>query len=130
MSLWTTYVQKNPVRAETRRSFRRFFGLGKLTPRATRNGAAALAVIYLLILDLAWYGGGVMPAQGYLFVELVVLLLAATLGFYASISGERERRTWDLLRVAPVTNGQIVVGKFMGGALVLFLGWAAAFPFL
>lgn len=39
--------------------------------------------------------------------------------FYNSVAGERERGSWDLLRVAPVTTVQVLIGKFFSGLLIL-----------
>lgn len=46
--------------------------------------------------------------------------------FYNSVAGERERGSWELLRVAPVSTVQILVGKFTAGFMVL-LPWCLFF---
>jgi hypothetical protein len=38
---------------------------------------------------------------------------------HGSIAGERERRSWDLLMVAPISKAQIVAGKFIGAVAAL-----------
>ncbi|MBC8064598.1 MAG: ABC transporter permease subunit, partial [Chlorobia bacterium] len=50
------------------------------------------------------------------FLQTAILTLLAPAMLHGSIAGERERRSWDFLLVAPVTHAQIIFGKFMGAA--------------
>jgi ABC-type transport system involved in multi-copper enzyme maturation permease subunit len=71
-----------------------------------------LLAIYLFLLVLTLrYVTYVEP-----FVLMYVMLGLATIlipaGLHGAIAGDREKRSLDMLLVAPVTPGQIVVGKF------------------
>jgi ABC-type transport system involved in multi-copper enzyme maturation permease subunit len=86
------------------------------------SGAAAMNGV-LFVLLLICYAGLVMivfssrgdldPVSIVMFQTIIFILIAPGM-LYASIAGEREKRTWDLLLVAPITKAQVVVGKFIG----------------
>jgi ABC-type transport system involved in multi-copper enzyme maturation permease subunit len=59
-------------------------------------------------------GKGEIPPVALVIFQTVVVGLLAPAMLYGAIAGERERRSWDLLLVAPITKAQIVVGKFIG----------------
>lgn len=70
------------------------------------------------------------------FVVMYVMLGLATIvipaGLHGTIAGEREQRALDMLLVAPVTPGQIIVGKYAKSfltlaALAFFIGAPAFF---
>jgi ABC-type transport system involved in multi-copper enzyme maturation permease subunit len=66
----------------------------------------------------------------YVMLGLATIVIPATL--HGTIAGEREQRALDMLLVAPVTPGQIIVGKFARafltvGMLVVFIGIPAFF---
>ena len=50
-----------------------------------------------------------------IFFELVMISFVAPALTSGSISSERERQTFDLLRVTLLPSGQLVVGKFLPG---------------
>lgn len=129
MSLIQRYVTKNPMRVESRRFFRKFLGMGKITRRAVTRGTIVMMAMYVVILGILLYLAHDISPDVSAYVELTILLMTASIGFYSAISGERERRTWDVLRSAPVTPGQIVFGKFLGGAAVVGLVWVLFLPF-
>ena len=56
-----------------------------------------------------------------IFLQTFLFTLMAPALLYASIAGERERRSWDFLMVAPVTRAQVVVGKFAGAAYAILV---------
>ncbi len=71
-----------------------------------------LLVIYLFLLILTLrYVTYVEP-----FILMYVMLGLATIlipaGLHGAIAGDREKRSLDMLLVAPVTPGQIIIGKF------------------
>ncbi len=129
MNYLRSHVFKNPVLAERRRLAKRFFSLGLGKTNFAWGGRAALVAIYVLLFL-------VFPKDQAPTIQLVITLLAVGLvlltvfGFYAAIAGERDRGTWDLLRSSPITPSQIVLGKFLSGAYVVLLVWAAALPFV
>ena len=123
------YVTKNPMRVEARRSFRKFIGMGKVTQAAVRRGATLLGLMYIVLMCIFLYLAQYIPPVVSTNLEIFGLLATGTIGFYSAVSGERERRTWDVLRALPITNGQIIGGKFLGGAAVIGLVWLALLPY-
>ncbi len=71
-----------------------------------------LLVIYLFLLILTLrYVEYVEPVVlMYVMLGLATILIPA--GLHGAIAGDREKRSLDMLLVAPVTPGQIIVGKF------------------
>lgn len=113
----------NPMMAEAQRVLRRYLDV-------TRPGPSRLLLITVGIAIIA-----VTMLAGFArFSDLVFLIMFFTCFLapgmmHGSIAGERERRSWDFLLVAPVTHGQIVLGKFAGGAiahLFFVLAWIPA----
>lgn len=105
---------------------------GKARVMRAMTGAKAgtmivvLACLPILLLISGIYitgGTGSPSAPSFIFYAGAVIqyLLIPPL-FYNSVAGERERGSWELLRVAPVSTVQILVGKFAAGFLVL-LPW-------
>lgn len=66
--------------------------------------------LFLLILTLRYVEYVEPFVLMYVMLGLATILIPA--GLHGAIAGEREKRALDLLLVAPVTPGQIVVGKF------------------
>ncbi len=111
MNLYRSLISHNPMKAEIRRFRNRYLR------RGTKGGASfAVTVIALsfYVLLLIWIGTSLR--EGAVMAISQICLVAVTLGVpiaaYTMIAGERERRSWDLLLVAPITSAQIVVGKF------------------
>lgn len=125
MSLIQTLFTENPMMIEITRFRRKFFG-GAAS--ALNSVIVALTgVIYVGLVVLVWtYRESADPLVLVMLQTGIFTLLAPAM-LYGSIAGERERRSWDFLLVAPVTQGQIVCGKFMGAATAIL---AAAGLFL
>lgn len=111
-------VIENPLHFEFKRGVRRFFGV-------SRSGALNTAVLVICVL---FYAGLMlmvisyrefMSPLGIMFLQLFLLTFVVPSSLHATIAGEREKRTWDVLSVAPISNAQIVVGKFIGGLLMI-----------
>lgn len=104
----------NPLLLDLRRSVRRFFGVG-------RQGKLNLAVstisalVYGLVLLISWTSREYVSPISYIVVLNVLLCLIVPAAMHGAIAGERERRSWDFLMVAPITNAQIIAGKFLSG---------------
>lgn len=93
---------------------------------------AALALTVLACVPVGFIAAMGMafgaPARDWTVVILYVMIGSSMFIvpplFFNSVAGERERGSWELLRVAPVTTRQVLVGKFMAG-LTLLIPWLA-----
>ncbi|MBN9502408.1 MAG: ABC transporter permease [Armatimonadetes bacterium] len=123
--LFRTLVTENPMMIEITRFRRKFFGGSASAINTVIVGLAG--VIYLGLVALVWnYRESASPIMLILLQTGFFTLMAPAL-LYNSIAGERERRSWDFLLVAPVTQAQIIMGKFMGAATAIL---CAAVAFL
>lgn len=121
MTLLRALFGPNPMRVEVARFVRR-------TMDPTRKGLGlAVGILFivgtLLIASLTTkYDVDIVVAQ---YLQLVLITIVAPAATYASIAGERERRTWDFILAAPVTPAQIVAGKFLAGvaAVIAVMGF-------
>jgi len=129
MSWIAEHVTENPIVLEFRRYVRKFFA-----PSSSNT-------VNLVTVILAWvfYGSIFMMAAKnasdvhpsvVFVVELVLMCIVVPAMTHGSIAGEREKRTWDLLLVAPITKAQIVVGKFIAALAVVLFVVALGVPFL
>jgi ABC-type transport system involved in multi-copper enzyme maturation permease subunit len=114
---------ENPFLLDRGYLLRRLIG-GSQTGRRT----AFFIIAGLLLLFLVGLSGtfpsflspkAVLQTQNFIFCFLVPTLL------YPAIATEREKRSWDLLRVCPLTDGQIVFGKF--AVAMLFVLFTSSF---
>lgn len=129
-TLWRSLVIENPMTVEIKR-FRRKF----LTVTPSRAGNSALLVLVILGYGLLTWtvmtARGSIPPSAVLYIQTGVFVILGPALLHASIAGEREKRTWDVLLVAPVTHAQIVFGKFLGAfAAVIAIAVATLFPML
>lgn len=118
-SLWQDLVVDNPMLIEIQRFRRRFF---KFSSRNAMNSAVlALSLIaYVGILGIVFRSSGDIPPSGIIiYLQTPLFIFFAPGMLHGAIAGERERRSWDLLLVAPVTKAQIVAGKFIGALAAL-----------
>lgn len=105
----------NPLMIDFRRSVRRFFGIGK---QGKLNYAVSTiaALVYGLVLLVTITSREYLSPIAYVMVLLFLYCLVVPAAMHGAIAGERERRSWDFLLVAPITNAQIIAGKFLSGA--------------
>lgn len=66
--------------------------------------------------------------SGVLLVETLVVVALAPAYTAGSISGEREKQTYDLLAVTPISSFSMVAGKLLSGLSYLGLVVGASFP--
>ena len=123
MSLWETLVIENPMLIEVRRYRRRLLGGGRTT--GTNIAFLTLgAVCYVGLLLIVGSANGGIPGIAIIMIQTGIFTVAAPIVLNNAIAGEREKRTWDLLLVAPVTKAQIMIGKFAGAMTSLLFGAA------
>ncbi len=116
----------NPMRMEIARFKARFV---RCTDSPVFNKAlvALVAVCYLCILGLVFAVREDTQPVAVLACQMLATFLVVIAAAHGAIAGEKDRRSWDLLQVAPITQAEIVVGKFMG---VLAVIGATALTFL
>jgi ABC-type Na+ efflux pump permease subunit len=119
-------VKENPMLLPALRGYVRSIAPGKMAEGKTvwvlgltvYIGVLALAAVYAKFLVGDWF----------LFPLLVILLLMPLATLHPAIAGEREKRSLDLLLVAPVTSAQVVFAKTLrhwvtvGFCLLGFIG--------
>jgi len=99
-------------------------------------GTPRQALLAALVGGLALLGpwlAGVCACTMFEIGALLLVLLAALRGgntLYGAITGEREKRTLDSLRLTQLTAGQVVVGKISGELVSLFWLVLSALPAL
>jgi ABC-type transport system involved in multi-copper enzyme maturation permease subunit len=126
MNLFRELVTDNPMMAEVFRRMRRFT-LSK-DHRQSLLTALALGVAVFLLTALTFAQSGAFTPWAIALIKLPLLCAALPLAMHGSIAGERDRRSWDALCAAPVTDAQIVAGKFAVGLTVLAAVWLAFLP--
>jgi len=123
--LWKDLVQENPMLIEIHRFRRRYL---TFSGGNTLNSAilAIVLVSYAGLILVVFSGKGNFPPLGIVMFQAVLITIFAPGMLHGAIAGERERRSWELLLVAPISNAQIVFGKFLGALAAL----GVAFGFL
>jgi hypothetical protein len=112
-NLWNYFVAENPMSQEAVRAGRRFVRTGGATGKAVNYTILGLiGVLYLwLLAGIVKYR--VDMSEGMLFLELTVLTFVVPATLFASISGEREKLTWDALVMTRINPAQIIAGKII-----------------
>jgi ABC-type transport system involved in multi-copper enzyme maturation permease subunit len=113
-------VFENPMLIDMKRAYRRFFGVSRM--KAANAAVLVLsAILYgiLLLITLAYRTA--FSAEAMVHVQTFLICFVIPSVMHGAIAAEREKRTWDLLLVAPVTNAQIVIGKFIGGTITVLV---------
>ena len=106
---------ENPMLVEVTRFQRKFLSFGTKNASNLMVGvvfAVLLVAINMLVMSMR----GSMPPVTIIYLQTTIFALIIPATMYQAIAGEREKRTWDLLLVAPITKAQIVFGKFMASA--------------
>ena len=123
MSLWRDLVTENPMMAELSRARRRILGNTQTKAQNT------ILLILFGALFLAFIMGAIrfrdlIPPSAVIYLQTGLYALIVPAIGYAAIAGERERRSWEFLAVAPLSKLQIVIGK-LASSLVVVIGTAA-----
>jgi ABC-type transport system involved in multi-copper enzyme maturation permease subunit len=122
--------RSNPMILETRRMWRRFFR-GSGSTSVNKAAMILAGLTFLIFMVSVWNSRASIPPISIVIVQTAVLLLVVPSISHGAFAGERERRSWDLLLVAPLRKSQILVGKFV--ACLAAIGATALFfllPFL
>lgn len=117
-------IVNNPMLAEMQREKNK-----ALAEHNWRGGQLAarilLGVIYLSILAMLLYWIEIVEPVYLMYVLLMLETIMIPAALHGTIAGDREKRSFDMLLVAPLSAGQIVVGKFSRG-FVTIMGLALA----
>jgi len=118
---WDNLVANNPMLIEIQRFRRRFLTFSGTN---TMNSAvlALTLVCYAGLVLIVISGKGAIPPVAIVIFQTALFTFFAPGMLHGAIAGERERRSWDLLLVAPVSKAQIVAGKFIGALTALGTG--------
>lgn len=108
---WRHLIVENPMLIEVTRFRRKFLSLN--SPMNSLMLSMCL-IGYLSLMAMMFRLDGDIPPLPIILFQLGVITLITPSLLHNAIAGERERRSWDFLLVAPLTKAQIVVGKFMG----------------
>ncbi|HWD39536.1 MAG TPA: ABC transporter permease [Fimbriimonas sp.] len=102
----------NPMKIEVIRFKGRFINV---TPSAALNRTMlAMAVLsYLAITWMVWLARRDLDPVVPILIQTVLMLLVGPAAAHGTIAGERDRKSWDLLQVAPISHAEIVTGKFL-----------------
>jgi ABC-type transport system involved in multi-copper enzyme maturation permease subunit len=127
MTWWAANITQNPLLVEARRFWRKFIGASK-NKRTNTALLILIGIIYLTIVAIAIANADSLTAEHiFVFQSFLFCFIVPALTFGA-IAGERERRSWDMLIVAPITKSQIVIGKFLSAASVVLCVAGAMLP--
>ena len=110
-------VTHNPMLIEITRFRRRYFSY---RGNAMNGVVLSLALLcYATLVLIVAQNEMSIPPITLVMLEVGLLTIFAPMTLYGAVAGERERRSWDLLLVAPISKAQIVVGKFIGAMTAL-----------
>jgi ABC-type transport system involved in multi-copper enzyme maturation permease subunit len=112
MSNWDGLFRNNPMVLETRRMWRRFFRPSR-SQSANTVAMILASLTFLIFMVSVWNARSSIPPVSIVMVQTGVFLLVVPAISHGAFAGERERRSWDLLLVAPLKKSQIVAGKFV-----------------
>ncbi len=107
--LYAELFTENPVLHHATSKFSR--SLRRQSVASQRVALALTIIVYMGLVVSALQMVEFVDASVFLYMSLFVSILATATVLYGSLAGERERRSIDLLLVAPVTTNQIVVAK-------------------
>ncbi|MCH8275120.1 MAG: ABC transporter permease subunit [Armatimonadetes bacterium] len=116
--MWRSLVTGNPMLIELKRMGRRMLGSGGLRPLGIVVSVLILA-LWVFILGLA--RAYELEPEMFAWFELFLFCLLIPPFLYTSIAGEKERKSWDILLVTPVSSAQIVAGKFFMGVAAIMV---------
>lgn len=120
-------ILDNPLLIEFKRAVRRFFGVSK---HSAANAVLLVisCMLYGLLLLITIANRTAMSPVSIIYLQTVLFCFMIPANLHGAIAGERERRSWDLLLAAPVSNLQIVVGKMMSGMAAVATAFLLMFP--
>lgn len=114
MSWIRNAVFDNPMFAEMPRQAKRFLSP---TGSGTVNRLAVGCMIAAYLGFVTLVGESRMPYEGVVWVEMALAAILVAPVTHKAIAGERDRRSWDLLQVAPLRPEQIVAGRFVAAMI-------------
>jgi len=107
----------NPLLIEAKRYGRRFIGLGREKGQIAYLYLVGAIYLVLVVLALAYHDA--FSSFTIIAIQTGIACIVVPSVAQNAVAGEREKRTWDLLIVAPISRAQIVIGKYLSVVLVL-----------
>jgi hypothetical protein len=117
------FSKSNPMMAEVRRVNRKLFNAGNWKASMTA-GVILVGIIYLFFLGMVARFYDAMEAEWMLYALMTIMFIVIPVNLNGVISTEHEKRSFEMLLVAPLTPSQIAVAKLLrgGGAFLLTVG--------
>ncbi len=125
-STFKDFTTDNPMLIEAKRYGRRFIGLGREKGQIAYLYLVGAIYLVLVILALAYHDA--FSSFSIIAIQTGIACIVVPSVAQNAIAGEREKRTWDLLIVAPISRAQIVIGKYLSVVLVLAVMEACFLP--
>ena len=126
MKAWRDLVTENPMLGEFYRRTRRF-AVSKNNRQNIILAGVGIVVVFLtfaLIFAQAPY----FPGWGIACIKLPLFAFVVPLIVHGAVAGEREKRSWDAICCAPLTDAQVVAGKFLSAVSVIVVINLVIFP--
>lgn len=99
-----------------------------IKPQSVKGGAGTSIVVGVIIGCFVLVGATyheILWPLGLMYGVVVIGLLVSAVAAHNTISGEREKRSLDLLLAAPVSTTQLVAAKFLAGLWGMLLAWGS-----
>ncbi|MBS1723361.1 MAG: ABC transporter permease subunit [Armatimonadetes bacterium] len=109
---------ENPCLPKSLSSFSRSLRIGTW-PASTAIVAVIILLVYACLVALAVQSVTWFEPSIFLYGMLLISILLVAAVLYSGLAGEREKKSLDLLLVAPVTGAQIVAAKLTKAFLPL-----------
>ncbi|MCC6403579.1 MAG: ABC transporter permease subunit [Fimbriimonadaceae bacterium] len=126
MNTWQALVADNPLLKLVMASSVRIFTRTGL--RTTKTAIWFVGVLVLCVTLLAGYFAEYLFWQIFLIPLLLMVILIPLAVLHGSIAGEREKRSIEVLLVAPLTSAQILFAKVSKGVLPVAVTIALFIP--
>jgi ABC-type Na+ efflux pump permease subunit len=113
--LFAALSTTNPMMAEVKRVNRKLFNVGNWKAGMTA-GVILVGIIYLFFLGMIARFYDAIEAKWMLFALMAIMFIVIPVNLNGVISTEHEKRSFEMLLVAPLTPSQIAAAKLLRGA--------------
>ena len=125
MKFLTTWFSDNPLVVDTNKSV--WYRLDpRKWPMGTQIGVALGVLVYGTLVIWATQNAPYLDSSVFAYVGVFATIIVTAIAMYGTIAVEREKRSFELLLVAPLKASQIVAAKLLR-AVAPFLGFLILF---